>query len=964
MKNNIFNINSNYNFLESLSYWILRKENNYSYRISDFTLFLPNRRSCREIKPILLKQAYKKSILLPKIKAIGDIDCSDIYLAANSMINLELPKVIPNLQYHLLMISEIKKWNNKFKLFNENITTDQVSIIADNLQNFLNEFDKENIDINDIGSIDDNNEVLSLHKQKIIKFIKYFGIEWQNILLKKNIISELKYRYLIINKYSQYLKQNKSNNPIILAGSTGSSASSANLIKAIAELDNGEIILYGLDKNLPSQIWKNIQDNHPQFLLKKLLEKLHINNSNVLDIKFDQFKQVDCENTKLVSNMMLPINYSNHNISYITKKSFTNLSIIEAQNDMEEAEIITSLVLSNLKHYNLALITNNKNLKTLVRSNLNNLSITIDDSDNQNLSLSNAVYYLLSITSLFEEEFNLLTLLSILKNPITRLGFDEMEYNKNLTLLETKVIRSDKFNRNLSCLKKHVILLKNQSLEEWFNKIYSILKPLENLFLSKKNTLQDILNYNIKSADLLSVNYKKEISFHREEGYNELMSFTDELLNNNLPFKIESNKYSTFLKRLLSDYRYNREYSFNPKLHILSTIEARLMNYDVMIVSSLNEGKFPLNSDHDNLIGRKIRKDFQLPNATRKIGVAAYDFSNYLLNKKVILSSSKGEDNTPKTKSKLLLKLEAFLKTSKLQQNITYLSYNQKKYIPLNKITRPKPCPKFIHRPKKISVTDIEKWLRDPYYIYARKILKLIPIIEVNKNNNHIEFGNFIHESLEKFIINSNNIVDIKELKNKLITHGKEIFVNFFPNDEDKLIWWPKFLAITDWVINQEISIKENLDIILTETKIKTKISNIELTARIDRINFFKDLNLEIIDYKTGKIPSNKEITSGLASQMIIEALILILEKNSKQLNNVELPQILSLKYWHLKGKDNQVKSINKHHDLINKIEKNLIRLFTSSLKENNPYISCPNYKIYKNNDYSHLSRIDEWSTN
>ena len=99
---NIFNIKSNYNFLESLVYWLLSNYSDPLY-LSNITILLPSRRACREIKKIFLKQVQKEAIILPKIKAIGDVDYDELSLIQNYYPNSH--PVLP-LKYHLLLIED------------------------------------------------------------------------------------------------------------------------------------------------------------------------------------------------------------------------------------------------------------------------------------------------------------------------------------------------------------------------------------------------------------------------------------------------------------------------------------------------------------------------------------------------------------------------------------------------------------------------------------------------------------------------------------------------------------------------------------------------------------------------------------------------------------------------------------------------------------------------------------------
>ena len=139
MKKNIYNIKSNYNFLESLVRFILEKYGTDPIYLSKITILLPSRRSCRVIKEIFLKQSSSNAIILPNIKAIGDFDVEKI--SFNSA-DLDFPQydllnATSDIKYRCLLIEEIRKFNQRTHFFGKNIMSNQIDLIASNLDDFF-----------------------------------------------------------------------------------------------------------------------------------------------------------------------------------------------------------------------------------------------------------------------------------------------------------------------------------------------------------------------------------------------------------------------------------------------------------------------------------------------------------------------------------------------------------------------------------------------------------------------------------------------------------------------------------------------------------------------------------------------------------------------------------------------------------------------------------------------------------
>ena len=966
MNNNIFNIKSNYNFLESLAFLILNKYPNPT-DLSKLTLFLPTRRVCREIKKILLKQKSwqknpkQKALILPKIKAVGDIDLDEFdldYLADNDFHN-SLPCPI---KYNLLLIKEIEEWNNKVGLFGKNISSNQIAAIAGKLKNFLDEINKEEIDLSGIDYVDDSE--LSEHKQKILKFLKYFGAIWQNDLDKNNITSAAKYYNEIIN----FISKNKEktslfDNPIIIAGSTGSIKATANLIKIIAADNNNSVILFGLDTDLKDQNWNLITQSHPQFILKNLLEFLEISRNQVQNLEFKQFEQSSARRKKLVSYSMLPAIKTDSwiEINDLNESAVAGLSLIEARNDFDEARIIAIIMRQTLeqKNKNCALISNDRNLCKMVKSVLEKWEIAVDDSHNNNLADSQIVNYFLGIAALFENDFNSINLLSILKNPITKID------SKDLQNFELEILRKISGKKDLEFLNKKL----NQN---WFSNLKSSLEPLSNLFKKEKASLENLIKTNIKCAEELSEN-----SFYELEGASEFITFIEDILSEEIAksFLINTKNYSDFIKGLMANYKFvKEEENFHPRLHILSSVEARLMNYDLVIVSGLNDGEFPNNNSANAWLGRKICSDLGLSDYNKKIGISAYDFSNYLGNKEVIVTRSFNKNNSPTIKSRFLLKLEAVLQATKLYEQLDLGKYYTQILAKISQIdkkeniTAPRPKAAIEDRFTRFSVTDIGKWIRDPYYIYAKRILKLKPLDDIDKEPSFAEFGNFVHKALENFIKDYEEFNSLpKKIEALINKYGKEAFGLCFPDEESKLLWWPKFENIAKWFVEKEEEIRKNLKASYTELEANLFINGINITTKIDRINFYQNGEIEIIDYKTGMVPSISEARIGLEPQLSMEAIILSDGeiKNYPELQNIiSIDKVTLLNYYNLKGRDkSKVTQIGPASELIPAAKDGIIELITLFSNSEMAYISCPNPDIYKENEYYHLARISEFNS-
>lgn len=946
---NIFNIKSNYNFLPSLVSWVLE---NYPdpLLLTNVTILLPSQRLVREIKKVFLEQSHNSAIILPKIMALEDVDGDVSY---NNLLSVNNTQKHDPIHYQLLLIEEIKKWQQKTHFFGKHLGSSTLIEIAYNLQTFLDEIDKEQLDLDNL--IDLEEYELADHKQKILEFLRHFGSNWRNILIKNNLYSQASYRNYMLDSYANHIKT--TNHPIIAAGSTGSIKATANLLKTISELENGKIILFGLDQNLSEEIWQKIDEKHGQFMLKKLLTKINISRNNIKEIAYQNFQQSDNSINQLNSLINLPAEYSHYWSQTAVSEQFANLQAITVKNNSDQAKIIAIILRKALEepHKKAALISNDRNLIAQVKTNLDRWDINIDDSGINNLSESNLANYLFLISEFLSNDFSVINLLAILKHPFIKVGD-----KKYLTIFELEILRDVVSFESFKDLSNFIAERNQIELFHWLQEIIKIFQVAQKEFNKKNNDFKILLTTHIECASKLMAS---NIATHEE-----FAEFYSDATNEMINFDIEPKSYNHLLNNLLKNYQFGSLLAngkkFHPRLQILSTIEARLLNHDLTIISDLCEGDFPSKTT-DDWLGNKIRTDFGLPSLNKNIGVAAYDFSNYLGGKEVILTYPQSKNNSPTLKSRFLLKLETILKINyhqiadgKYYQQLLKLStQGQSK----QSINRPSPVvKKTIDR---LSTTDVSKFLRDPYYLYAKRILRLKPLKSIEQEPSFAEFGNFVHRVLENFIKDYQKIAPEQRLEKLVNDYGKNIFDDYFPSPHSRLLWWPKFENIAKWFIKKEVELRVNLAQILVEVEAEIIINNIILTTKIDRVNFYKDGRVTIIDYKSGILPRDMDVTSGLEPQLAVEAIIITQGniKNYPELNN-QIKVVNNLEYWNLKGRDqNEIKERQDSEELIAAADSGVKELMNILSENNFSYICCPNFEIYQKNDYYHLARIEEW---
>jgi ATP-dependent helicase/nuclease subunit B len=996
---NLFNIPSNYGFLKTLTQFAKDKFSENPLSLSNLVILLPSRRSCNELKRIFLEQTKGEAIILPSIKAIGDIDYDDIILQKISLEYLqkfeEIIKPVSQIKYKIFLIKKILEWS-KHQTISGNfssLSVERAAILATELDKFLNEIKKEGLSLDNLNNLDEAE--FAEHWQNILKFFSYFGKEWEGFLRDENIVSLYDRRIKMIELNSEFCKNNKPKNPIIIAGSSGSIKATSDFIKTVLQYDNCFVFLKGLDKNLDEKHWENIDSRHPQAKLKKLLEHLKINRNKVNEIFYEQFRLADDNINKILSFSMLPAEKTNlwqNKLDLLT--SVSNISKIECKDNFEELNVVSIILRNHLENPNqtIALITGNQDFAKQVEQNLEKWNVEINNAFGNKLANTQTANYLFLLLNSITEEFSPLTFLSLLKHPFTLAGYEETEFRKLVKLFEDFVLRGKNNTKsfigffenleksdNLSSEEKYKMKISVKEKKELFSfitKLQTILIPLANN-LDIKLPLVDLITLHIQTAENLASNSLingKNSLWQNQKGSEEMQKFFEELIEEaNNYGEIKVRDYPALLNYFLTEKSYSKKYEVHPAINILSPTEARLIDCDLFIITNLNEGKFPPHIAGDPWISKSMRKAFGLPPKEELIGTYAYEFTQYLSQKQVILTRAvKEEGGLLASKSRFMARLETFLKCQdiEIEEKIVWKEAAKQYAKPTKniKIERPKPCPPVESRPKELGATKIEILLRNPYEIYAQKVLRLYKNDEIDEENGFIVFGKATHEILEKFALNYDNIQGDK--LEYFIKLGNEIFDEYFVNEVSRELLKLRLKNIGNWFIEQEQKLREEGVKIMVEKNGKYKIPgrDFTITAKADRIEVDQQGDTDIIDYKTGTVPGIAKVQNGSAPQLAIEAYIL--QNGGFKEIRCDIANIKNLKYWKIDGKNEEPKPTcisNYIENLIKATEEGLIKLIIYFENPENPYIASAQTADdfnQKGKDYLHLSRVEEWNGN
>ncbi|HXM85650.1 MAG TPA: double-strand break repair protein AddB, partial [Stellaceae bacterium] len=440
---------------------------------------------------------------------------------------------------------------------------------------------------------------------------------------------------------------------------------------------------------------------------------------------------------------------------------------------------------------------------------------------------------------------------------------------------------------------------------------------------------------------------------------------------------LEGSDYPALFEALLSGAVVRPAYGRHPRLFIWGLLEARLQQADLLVLGGLNEGVWPPRSDSDPWLSRPMRREFGLPPPERRIGAAAHDFAQCLGAREVVLTRAARVEGTPTVPSRWLLRLETVLRALKLEEKLW--GDSAKDGAPLawqrglddpgkhRPVTAPTPAPPLEARPRRLSVTAVETWIRDPYAIYARHILRLRAFDPIDQDPGAAERGLFIHAALDRFLKEyPGELPDDAEAA--LLRIGREEFGRNLERVSVREFWWPRFERVASWLTGFERERRPDIAQSFSEIEgtlvLPAKAGPFTLSGKADRIDRLTDGSLAILDYKTGVLPPTSEIKSGYAPQLSLEAAI----AQAGGFPGVGASVVSELLYWRLSGGEpagEEKPAAGNAADvtaLAAKALRGLESLIARFDDPGTPYLSQPQpERAPRYSDYVHLARVKEW---
>lgn len=977
-------------FADALAAGIMAQAGDDPAALTAYKIMLPTRRACRNLRDAFLRLAGGKPLLLPQLLPLGEGDEDELALAGAFAEEGDLPPAIAPLRRRLLLAKLV------MKLPDYEDKPDGALAVAAELARLMDQIHTEGLSMDDLATLVP--EDYAAHWNITLEFLKILSAAWPEILAAEGVIDGAVRRDKLIRARARFWAENPPQTPIIAAGSTGSIPATSALLRVIAGLPQGSVILPGLDRAIDDESWAALEDSHPQATLRNLLKDADIERHAVEDWPYTPPADLADEPPGLAARKdemrrwlaretMRPAATAEawRKISSTLdgdkkdalSRSLSQVRRFDCDTAQEEANLIALLMRQSLETpgHRTTLVTPDRNLAQRVAATLRRWDIAVDDSAGIPLCETSAGRFLLLCAQAATDGLKPSSLLSLLRHDRVRLDENRAQILSLTEKAEHFLLRGIAPGPGFSGLFRRLDMKKNDGkdpppgLAEFLQKLEAAFAPLLDLCEKENAPFEEFLTAHIALAETLAGG--PDHLWRGEDGEESALFLSQLREEAALLPAMTGEDYSAVIRQLMSTNAVRPRYGLHPRLSILGQLEARLIQADLVILGGLNEGTWPPAPAADPWMSRPMRSAYGLPPPERGIGLAAHDFVQGFCAPHVVLTRALRAGNAPSVPARWLQRLDTVLAAAGFdpaaQCPAPYLMMARTLDHPgeaAAPVQRPAPTPPAEKRPTSLYVTAIEKLMRDPYSIYARYILKLRKLDALEKEPDAAQRGDIMHEALARFVTaHPDDLPDNAE--EILLSMGRDAFGAHLDTPRLWAFWWPRFVRLAAWFVTHEKDWRKNAKPAAMETKGEAQIGFFTICAKADRIDILNDGSGAVIDYKTGGTPPAKAVLAGLAPQLPLEAFILA-EGGFKDAGKRN-PGYIG--FWKLTGgRKAGEEVIIKSDDYVALAEKarhGLAGLVTIFADENTPYFSLPDPDRAPPaawQDYAHLARVQEWA--
>lgn len=979
----LFNIALNVAFADALAAGLLARTAGDPLALAGTLVLLPNRRAVAALTQAFVRQlpgaATRGGLLLPRMVPVGDLDDGGFDRLATG------EDVLPPAVAPLLRRFELARLAGN--LPGEERAAVERLRLGDALGEVLDALLAEEIDPEALRAAPEGHE-LAEHWQKTLAYLNLIIAVWPAARTGHGGSEGATRLAALIDATIARWQVTPPTGMVVAAGLANPTPALVRLLAAVLRLPQGLVVLPGLDDDLSpvgEARWQSIglatpeggrdDPGHPQWALKKLLAALGLERADVQAWPTGGGPLDGPPERAAALLAALAPAAAAGTAAPPPACAADGLALAECATAAEEAQVVALALREALERpgERAALITPDPLLARRVAAHCRRWGIAIDTSVGEPLLLTPPGALALALVEAMAEDFAPARLLAVLKHRLVRPGDAAFVAGVRLADIALRGVRPAPGLDGTGAGLDRWLLDANgrharhrAMLMGWWTGLAPALEPLDRLRQRPTIGLPDLMQALRDAMTALA----GDGAWAGPDG-RQLAALVADIEQHGALFgALRPDEAPALLATLMAGSSVRVPGQGHPRLAILGPVEAQLTRADTLVLAGLNETTWPGRPTPDPWLAPAIRRALGLPGTARAQGLAAQDFLRAASAKRVLITRARRDVGGPQVASRLWLRLVAQFERAgadmlpRRDDLILIARALDGASGGPQPAPQPQPNPGLHLRPRRISITEVDTLIADPFAFHAKHILKLRKLDPLDQDPTAMMRGNLAHDVLDKWVAaRHGSLPQLEQITAEVLSSATSHFPLL------AAAWVPRIQRALAWA-GQEILNEEDAGWtqMLAEVKGELELAGgVMLSGRIDRLDRDGEGNLRVIDYKTGGVPSGTRVKALDANQLALGLAIAVAGGLSRDGRPVPGGTAGAIEYWQLKGGRREAgkrsNPLGKGADVPDHVTRALIRaeqLVAQYLLALTPF-PAKLQPQWAWGDFDHLARVAEW---
>lgn len=833
--------------------------------LSEVEVWLPNRRAARALGEAFLQEAGGRALLLPRVRRLGEDDEDDLVDDddhAPAIAAFERRLVLARLV--AAAGGEGRAWSARFS---------GALAGADALGRLLDSLYAEEVDPAALRAAAPERFVR--HWAETLRFLDVVLEAWPAYLESRGLEDPAKRRAAIIARAAERIATRDAGRPVVVAGTTGSAPPVRRLVKAVAARPDGAVVLPGLDRALAADArgWDAVDDGHPQGGLKILLRDLGLSPG---DVRPWPGSGGPAPRARLLSVALRPADATDdwrRRLAEATvddpgaEQALAGVELVEAADEDEEAAVVACALRATLEEpcATAMLVTPDRGLSRRVGAVLRRWNVEVSDSAGAPLAETPCGVFLRLAAARLLAPDDASAALALARHPFARFGMDGDRRRRAV----------DAFDR--AC--RDVVpapeagglaALVARSADAAATAAFAALAAPPGFAADGVLPFAALLDAHVAFAAGLAADETgdgERLLWRGAEGAVAAALVADARAAGETLGEVRVADYAAAFDALLAASTAPPSPG-HPRLAILGPLEARLQTAGFVVIGGLDEGVWPSDGGVDPFLSRAVRRAAGLPSPERAIGLSAHDFAQAASAPRVLLTRARRRGGAPARPSRWIVRLKNILEAAGALPRVEASAARAALVAALDEagparpVAAPAPRPPAAARPRRLHATDIETFLRDPYAIYARRVLGLRPLAPPGESFQDRHLGVVLHAVYERAVRDGVD-PEAEDAAARLAAFLAETAPRHGMTAPLRALYAPQLGVAIEVFLRDERERRRTGRPALVEAAGEATLAlasgPFALAARADRIDLLEDGRAAVIDYKK-TLPSRNEM--------------------------------------------------------------------------------------------------------